>query len=116
MLAAVVVAVGALAIRRARDPVDALWLNAFVVLLVSPVSWSHHWVWVVPALLAVRSKLAAGGVALFLVAPQWWSGWLALTLGNAYVWCAIGVLVWWSADRQFRRMRVPALLTSSSFT
>jgi len=109
VLAGAVVVLGAMAMRKARNPVDALVLNAFVVLLVSPVSWTHHWVWVVPALIvAWRAKpaLAVGGVALFLVAPQWWSGPLGLILGNAYVLCAFGVLVWRSADGQFRRARV----------
>jgi alpha-1,2-mannosyltransferase len=103
VLAAVVVTVGAMAVRQAARPVDALWLNAFVVLLASPVSWSHHWVWVVPALLAARPALAVGGAVLFMMAPQWW---LTPTLGNAYVWCAVGVLVWWSAHRQLGRTRV----------
>ena len=31
----------------------ALSLNAFAALLISPVSWSHHWVWCAPALLTL---------------------------------------------------------------
>jgi alpha-1,2-mannosyltransferase len=115
LLVAVVVAVGAVALRRAAHPVDALGVNACVVLLVSPVSWSHHWVWVVPVLLAawrVRPALAAGGAALFVLSPHWW--WdaddgatpLTFTIGNVYAWCAVGVLVWWSAHRQLGRARV----------
>ncbi len=50
---------------------------ALTGLLVSPVSWSHHWVWVVPALV-VLADLATG--------PQWlpaagrwrWAGWLGV--------------------------------------
>lgn len=109
LVAGVAVVVGALAVRRAEHPVDALCINAFVVLLASPVSWTHHWVWIVPVLLAVwrtRPRLAACGVAVFLVAPQWWSGPLGLVLGNAYVWCALGVLVWRSANREFRWTRI----------
>jgi alpha-1,2-mannosyltransferase len=115
-----VVALGVMAVRRAVHPVDALGLNAFVVLLISPVSWSHHWVWCVPVLMAAgvtawrtrtwqAKALAAGGAAVFLLSPHWWwdadDGWtpLTLTVGNAYVWCAIGVLVWRSADRKLRR-------------
>jgi len=57
----------------------ALVLNAFAVLLVSPISWSHHWVWAVPALVGLagagpfRLRLVAGlGAAVFFLAPQWW--------------------------------------------
>jgi alpha-1,2-mannosyltransferase len=100
------------AVRRAVHPVDALGLNAFVVLLSSPISWSHHWVWCVPVLLAAgvtawRTRawpLAMAGTVLFLLSPHWWwdadDGWtpLTLTVGNAYVWCAVGVLVWRGAN------------------
>ena len=46
-------------------------------LLVSPISWAHHWVWVIPALvLLLRSghRLAAGvGYLLFAVPPFWFT-------------------------------------------
>ncbi len=46
-------------------------------LLVSPISWAHHWVWVIPALvLLVRSghrAAAAAGYLLFAVAPFWFT-------------------------------------------
>lgn len=112
VLVLVVVALGALAVRNATSPVEALALNAFVVLLVSPVSWSHHWVWIVPFLLVARPALAAGGALVFLLSPHWWWDaddgwtWLTVTVGNAYFWFALGVLVWRSADRQLRRPRV----------
>jgi alpha-1,2-mannosyltransferase len=61
----------------------ALSLNAFAILLISPVSWSHHWVWCVPALLTLvflgrrqhaRWPLLAtvAGLAVFATSPQWW--------------------------------------------
>ncbi len=77
------------------------------------MSWSHHWVWCVPILLAAwrfRPLLAAGGTVLFLLSPHWWwdadDGWTVLTLvvGNVYIWCAVFVLC--SANRQLRRARV----------
>jgi hypothetical protein len=58
------------------------WLGAAVVtgctgLLVSPVSWAHHWVWILPALvLLVRDghRVFAGvGYVLFAVAPFWFT-------------------------------------------
>lgn len=54
-LAVVLVAVPV--IRRA-DAEIALLATAAVALLVSPTSWSHHWVWVAPALLVVFAHTA----------------------------------------------------------
>lgn len=54
LLSAVSLAVGIWAITRAAragDGLAALVGTQIVGLLVSPVSWSHHWVWVVPLLL-----------------------------------------------------------------
>ncbi|MFN3601132.1 MAG: glycosyltransferase 87 family protein [Dietzia sp.] len=61
----------------------------FVALFCSPVSWGHHWVWAVPAVVltvvwAARAvergdddergwlALAGTGVVIFLTTPQWW--------------------------------------------
>jgi alpha-1,2-mannosyltransferase len=66
-------------VRRADAPLALVTLAAFA-LLVSPTSWSHHWVWVAPALLvaiaqAVRDRSAAWAAAsgllvvTFTVAP-----------------------------------------------
>ncbi|WP_253878350.1 glycosyltransferase 87 family protein [Actinomadura rupiterrae] len=58
------------------------WLGATAVtgttgLLVSPISWAHHWVWVLPVLvLLVRDgrRVAAGCVyVLFVLSPLWWT-------------------------------------------
>jgi len=60
------------------------WLGAATVtgvtgLLVSPVSWTHHWVWILPALVVLlrggrRSKIAAAvAYVLFAVAPMWFT-------------------------------------------
>ena len=59
----------------------ALLLNAAAGLLISPISWSHHWVWAAPALLTC---LATGGpnrrrapafavlaLLTFAIAPHW---------------------------------------------
>jgi len=85
-LCAVVLAAAWCGMRRARAASDDSWalsLNAFAALLISPVSWSHHWVWAAPALLLVavrglrdrrRAMLAAAlaGLAVFAAGPQWW--------------------------------------------
>ncbi len=60
------------------------WLGAAATtgatgLLVSPISWAHHWVWVLPALVVLwhggtRGRAAAVfGYALFVVSPLWWT-------------------------------------------
>jgi len=78
-LSAVLLFLAAPAIRRAPRPL-ALMVTAGVALLVSPTSWSHHWVWIAPALLIVgvsawraRSTLWAAVTAVlavtFVVAP-----------------------------------------------
>lgn len=108
-----VLAVACLGMRRAFAAADnhlALALNGLAALLVSPISWSHHWVWAGPALLAfvylgsmTWRLVAAGGLAMFLAAPQWWfphggdhelnwAFWQQV-VGSSYVIYAAGVLL-----------------------
>ncbi|OLF09235.1 hypothetical protein BU204_33180 [Actinophytocola xanthii] len=105
VLAVALVAVTAVGMRRAFASGRHTWalsLNALGALPLSPVSWSHHWVWAVPVLVTTgvgwwRSRdratlaLTAGGTALFLLSPHWWWDrrapwdlWRMLT-GNAYL-------------------------------
>jgi alpha-1,2-mannosyltransferase len=84
VLSAVVVIVASRGMRSALAASEeclALVLNAFAALLISPISWSHHWVWCDPALLTIatlasryRSRLALAacitGAAVFAAAPQ----------------------------------------------
>jgi hypothetical protein len=60
------------------------WLGAAAVtgttgLLVSPISWTHHWVWILPALVVLMrggmgSRVAAAlAYVLFVLAPMWWT-------------------------------------------
>jgi hypothetical protein len=64
---------------RAGDWLSAASVTGITGLLVSPVSWTHHWVWVMPALIVLvrgdkRHKIAAAcGFALFALAPLWWT-------------------------------------------
>jgi alpha-1,2-mannosyltransferase len=73
--AAVLVGVAGLAaaalLYRARQPVPAMLACALTGLLVSPLSWDHHWVWVAPgiALLAHLGATAGRG----LVRTAWWA-------------------------------------------
>ena len=96
-LSAVAVAVACLGMRRALAASADAWalsLNALAGLLISPISWSHHWVWgelavLTLALLSWRGRaarpaeagpmpvglglaIAAAGAVMFAVSPQWW--------------------------------------------
>ena len=67
-LAAVVLVVGFWRARRAAlggDELAAMTLAGFVGVLVSPVSWVHHIIWIFPAMLiiAVRLKHTIGALA-----------------------------------------------------
>ncbi|QFZ16729.1 mannosyltransferase [Saccharothrix syringae] len=57
---------------RAGDTLAMVVTVQFLGLLVSPISWSHHWVWAVPALMwllyGVRHRLAAIAAAAWLAA------------------------------------------------
>ena len=96
LAAAALTAVAGLAaaalLHRTGRPVAGWVTCALTGLLVSPVSWDHHWVWIVPVLalltdFAVRARGAArGGYWLLFVAtaavfggwPDRWTGPLAL--------------------------------------
>jgi alpha-1,2-mannosyltransferase len=96
LAAAALTAVAGLAaaalLHRSGRPVAGWVTCALTGLLVSPVSWDHHWVWIVPVLalltdFAVQARGAArGGYWLLFVAtaavfggwPDRWTGPLAL--------------------------------------
>jgi alpha-1,2-mannosyltransferase len=83
--AALVVIVGLAAaalLYRAGQPVPAMLACALTGLLVSPLSWDHHWVWVAPgiALLAHLGARARG-----LVRAAWWTA-AALLFGVFACW------------------------------
>ena len=114
---AVVLVLAWFGMRRARAASDDAWalsLNAFAALLISPISWSHHWVWAAPALLLLavrglqdknRALLAAAlaGLAVFAAGPQWWfphtenreAHWAAWeqVIGGSYVILAAVILL-----------------------
>jgi alpha-1,2-mannosyltransferase len=92
---------------RADDRVLATCLGAVAMLIVSPISWSHHWVWVVPVAIALweRSRWACvAWVAVFVARPIVWPGYgrnreytwgLAEHLvGNAYLLAAFALCIW----------------------
>ncbi|MEU0512005.1 glycosyltransferase 87 family protein [Amycolatopsis sp. NPDC006125] len=94
-------------LHRRGETLAALLVTAFFGLLVSPVSWSHHWVWAVPLIVLLASKARwvwAGLVAAFfascvvMLVPNGGDtefGWgpELFVPGNAYVLAAaLGIL------------------------
>ena len=90
----------------------ALLLNAVAGLLISPISWSHHWVWAAPALfigLSVTkancwrpSALAVLALLAFAIAPHWllpsgggrelhWAWWQQ-AMGDSYALIGLAAL------------------------
>ncbi|GHG44577.1 membrane protein [Amycolatopsis bullii] len=103
--------------RRGEDAA-ALLVTAFYGLLLSPVSWSHHWVWCVPLITVLLVKArwwaAAAVTALFvsqivMLVPnggdaefRWGLGWSVL--GNGYVLAAVAGILGLAA-RELRLVR-----------
>jgi Glycosyltransferase family 87 len=95
------------------------WLGAAAVtgtagLLVSPISWAHHWVWVLPALVVLvragHRVLAGVGYVLFAVAPFWYTphsggpgeyGFhgLATLAANCFLIAGLAFLAWAAMQR-----------------
>lgn len=110
-------------VARGVDRSLAIVAIAGLALLVSPTSWSHHWVWIAPALVVTTSQAvlqrcagwaAATGVLLvtfysasFQFLPKGDGRELAWTpleqvIGASYLVVAIGLLVaaWWIAGER----------------
>jgi hypothetical protein len=101
------------------------WLAAAAVtgttgLLVSPISWAHHWVWVLPALaLLLRAGYrvaAAAGYLLFSVAPFWFTPhaagareygfhWLLTLVANCFLIAGLAFLAFMGLAELRRRRR-----------
>jgi alpha-1,2-mannosyltransferase len=111
---------------RRGDRVLGTCLGAMAMLLASPISWSHHWVWAVPVALAVweRSRWAgAAWTAVFVARPVVWPpygqereyGWSPPEhlVGNAYLLAALALAVW-AAAALHRQRRDPSTAAPES--
>jgi alpha-1,2-mannosyltransferase len=80
ILVVIVGLVAAAVLYRAGQPVAGMLACALTGLLVSPLSWDHHWVWVAPAI-ALLAHL--GARARGVVRAAWWvaTGGLVLVFG-----------------------------------
>ncbi|SFA75304.1 alpha-1,2-mannosyltransferase [Amycolatopsis marina] len=70
-LVAVALVLAWMAARRALaagDQVNALLAIALFGLLASPVSWSHHWVWIIPAAIVLVRWAQRSGIGVRIVA------------------------------------------------
>jgi alpha-1,2-mannosyltransferase len=118
-LALAILLVGAAWWRRG-DRVLGTCLGAVAMLVASPVSWSHHWVWSVPTALALweRSRWAgAAWTAVFVARPMVWLpyshgreyGWSPLehVVGNAYLLAALALSVWAACALRGRDVSAP---------
>ena len=112
-----VMALGMFAAKRQIDSgndVAGLVCIAFASLLASPISWTHHWVWVVPALLVLvqaRHRVAAALVgAIFVIGPMWFAprtalvelthNWWQAAACVSYVSVGLILLIFFAAGRQ----------------
>jgi len=96
----------------AGEPILALVCVALFGLVVSPVSWSHHWVWMLPAVVVtavvasrhravVLGVLSVAGVALMMRSPiellpehhEAGAAWWRQLAGTSYVWWALAVII-----------------------
>jgi alpha-1,2-mannosyltransferase len=97
---------------RAGEPTLAVICIALFGLVVSPVSWSHHWVWMLPTVLvtavlawrrrnAALALVSAAGVALMVWTPidllpkhhEVTAAWWRQLVGVSYLWWALATVV-----------------------
>jgi alpha-1,2-mannosyltransferase len=106
---------------RRGDRILAAGLTALAMLLASPVSWSHHWVWAAPIALAVweRGRVAAVlWTGVFVARPILWPPWgekreygwhwYDQLDGNAYVLAAVVLIGWLSWQLRTETIEVRA--------
>jgi alpha-1,2-mannosyltransferase len=94
LLVLAVLGVWALRVHRAPDALTAFALTGAAACLISPVTWVHHLVWLLPALALARSAFAY--VVLCSSVVWLWrfdaSGITGFLGSNAYVWLTLWLL------------------------
>jgi alpha-1,2-mannosyltransferase len=96
---------------RMNDYLAGLALTGLLGCLISPVTWVHHCVWLIPALVRCvdvglseagnRRPLWLGGAAYLVLSSRLTWAWadgprppLAMIGSNLYVWCSLALLIW----------------------
>jgi alpha-1,2-mannosyltransferase len=85
------------------DLMGGLALTGILGCLISPVTWIHHCVWLLPAIVRCleNGRKALGAGAYLLMSSR--LGWLwekgprpplEILGGNLYVWCSLALLIW----------------------
>jgi alpha-1,2-mannosyltransferase len=117
------------AIGGAEDRLGAIVVVQLFGLLLSPISWTHHWVWLIPLMIwllhgPLRDELGArilgwGWLALTLVGVPWllsfaqptiWvipRPWYLAWAGLVYIVATLGTLAWIAATGSRRSRRSP---------
>ncbi|XVU26664.1 glycosyltransferase 87 family protein [Actinoplanes sp. CA-054009] len=116
-----------LGIRSTRDHATGFAMTGIVACLISPVTWVHHLVWLLPALFLLAGRASRRGLivlaAVYVLLSSsvvwlWWAGahgFLAAIGSNTYVWISIGLLLalrtpgqatygWWRRAPYVRRV------------
>ncbi len=111
----------------------AVSVTGVISLLCSPVSWSHHWVWVIPLGISLLTATQPGRryplpvaltwFALFVLAPIWWPprtanrelSWnvVEVLAGNAYLWLSIAAALLLAFGRPKTRTTIRLAAASS---
>lgn len=102
---------------------EALAATAIVMLLISPVSWTHHWVWLLPAVSVLLKEVnnerrAYSRILLFgwcLALFSWFNKWawslretdfiplLSFVAWNPYVLLSLATFIWIIVDGAWRQ-------------
>jgi alpha-1,2-mannosyltransferase len=110
------------AIGGARDRLGAIVIVQLFGLLLSPISWTHHWVWLIPLMIwllhgPLRERLGArilgwGWLGMTVVGPPWllsfaqptiWQisrPWYLAWAGLVYIVATLATLAWIAASRR----------------
>jgi alpha-1,2-mannosyltransferase len=87
---------------RRPDHLAGIAMTGLVACLISPITWVHHLVWLLPALFLLagrrrwRTLAAAGLVLSSSLVWLWWDDpdtWSEFLGANAYVWVTVGLAI-----------------------